>query len=595
MSCKVGRLMHLHSIHIKSAADVAEAFLQDIGWSRPYTARTADGSVQAREFSLGNSRTSGSPSMTLSGTGDLPTLAANPSGNLPFGNAPVGQVTPSQSVQITNTGTGPMFVTGATVSGTNAADFTVINACPQQTAIGSGSGQDSGCIISVSFTPQATGSRSATLSITSSASNSPTTIQLSGSATQANWTWIGGSMFTNLPPVYGTQGVPSATTTPGWRANPASWVDASGNVWLFGGAGTSTNGVFGDFSDLWKYDPATSQWTWIGGPNTITSAGSYGTVGVASNTNWPPCRDSSTAWTDSNGDFWLFGGWCNASARGNSTLNDLWMYNPTTGQWVWRSGSMTAIVAGTVVAGGAANYGTQGVAAPSNVPGARSGAVSWTDVSGNLWMFGGNANLNDLWTYNLTSNQWTWVNGSNTTEATGVYGTKGTAAATNVPGARTASATWKDDAGNFWLFGGVADVSTQYNDLWEFSPSAGQWTWVNGSNGTSATKAPVFGTPNNTPGAGTIAWTDATAGNFWLYGDYGDLWQYSVSANQWTWVSGPSTRPANSEPVYGTQGQASPSSTPGVRNGSVPWRDLAGHLWLYGGGDGRNDVWQISP
>jgi hypothetical protein len=34
-------------------------------------------------------------------------------------------------------------------------------------------------------------------------------------------------------------------------------------------------------------------------------------------------------------------------------------------------------------------YGTKGVAASANVPGARCKAVSWIDSSNNLWLFGG--------------------------------------------------------------------------------------------------------------------------------------------------------------------------------------------------------------
>ena len=34
-------------------------------------------------------------------------------------------------------------------------------------------------------------------------------------------------------------------------------------------------------------------------------------------------------------------------------------------------------------------YGTKGVAAPANVPGGRWGGQTWTDDSGNLWLFGG--------------------------------------------------------------------------------------------------------------------------------------------------------------------------------------------------------------
>jgi len=74
-------------------------------------------------------------------------------------------------------------------------------------------------------------------------------------------------------------------------------------------------------------------------------------------------------------------------------------------------------------------YGTQGTADPSNVPGGRQFAVSWTDKSGNLWLFGGNGvdaivgYLNDLWKFDGTN--WTWVKGSTNGNAGGVYGTQG--------------------------------------------------------------------------------------------------------------------------------------------------------------------------
>ena len=46
-------------------------------------------------------------------------------------------------------------------------------------------------------------------------------------------------------------------------------------------------------------------------------------------------------------------------------------------------------MSGSERGGQSGTYGTKGVAAPGNVPGAREGAVSWTDASGNLWLFGG--------------------------------------------------------------------------------------------------------------------------------------------------------------------------------------------------------------
>ena len=184
--------------------------------------------------------------------------------------------------------------------------------------------------------------------------------------------------------------------------------------------------------------------------------------------------------------------------------NDVWKFSPTTLEWEWVSGSYTARQNGT--------YGTEGTAAAANVPGGRSAAMSWIDSSGNFWLFGGNGcdsigtgscdeeQLNDLWKYNPTSNEWTWVSGSKTANADGSYGTEGTAAASNVPGARTGGSTWTDSSGDLWLFGGLTVGGDQgnndFNDLWKFSTSSGQWTWMGGTDagGSNGAAAATYGT-----------------------------------------------------------------------------------------------------
>jgi hypothetical protein len=77
-------------------------------------------------------------------------------------------------------------------------------------------------------------------------------------------------------------------------------------------------------------------------------------------------------------------------------MNDLWKFS--NGEWTW--------VAGSDQSGQTGIYGTLGTAAAGNVPGCRDGAVGWTDLSGNLWLFGGEAatcvgddKFNDLWEY----------------------------------------------------------------------------------------------------------------------------------------------------------------------------------------------------
>ena len=87
--------------------------------------------------------------------------------------------------------------------------------------------------------------------------------------------------------------------------------------------------------------------------------------------------------------------------------------------------------------------------------------------------------------------QWTWEGGLNSVNASGLYGTLGTAAAGNVPGARYWTSSWTDSSGNFWLFGGLspapiyASPSTStglLNDVWMYNLQSGLWTWVGGSN-----------------------------------------------------------------------------------------------------------------
>jgi hypothetical protein len=174
-----------------------------------------------------------------------------------------------------------------------------------------------------------------------------------------------------------------------------------------------------------------NQWTWMKGDNTLNQFGVYGTQGTAAAANKPGSRSEGVSWTDGSQNLWLFGG-LSYAASGSVLFNDLWKYNPLTNVWTWVKGDSTTDQAGV--------YGIKGTAAAANKPGARMGSVSWTDGSGDLWLFGGYApgfgSLNDLWKYNTSSNQWTWVKGDSTINQPGVYGTQGTSAAANTPGAR---------------------------------------------------------------------------------------------------------------------------------------------------------------
>jgi len=358
------------------------------------------------------------------------------------------------------------------------------------------------------------------------------------------WTWMNGSSTTTWG-TYGTLGTPSASNALGSRQGALGWTDASGNLWLFGGTGLGSNNGDDDsgvLNDLWEYNTNTGYWTWMAGSDQANAPGTYGTQGTPAPGNTPGARYFSTGATDSSGNFWLFGGMGLDAYGMNGTLGDLWEYSA--GQWTWVSGSNQNGQGGV--------YGTQGTPNPSNVPGAREWASSWIDASGNFWLFGGLGpagagwDFNDLWEYNVTSKEWTWVSGSNTTGQPGTYGTLGAASPANVPGAREYCANWTDKSGNFWLFGGFGyDSAGTYqilNDVWMFSPSTSEWTWMAGAN--VADQGGTYGSlgepnPSNIPGARQwpSSWTDAS-GNLWLfggngygesngaYGNLNDLWEY---------------------------------------------------------------------
>jgi hypothetical protein len=159
-------------------------------------------------------------------------------------------------------------------------------------------------------------------------------------AQAGEWAWIsGGSVSSNQTGVYGTIGVPAAGNVAGDRGASTTWTDSSGNLWLFGRSGTS-DGTGSGGHDLWKFDPSTSQWTWVSGSNN-TTAGVYGTLGVAATTNVPGSRESAVGWTDSSGSLWLFGGWGYDSTQTFGSLNDLWKFDPVISQWTWMGGSNT--------------------------------------------------------------------------------------------------------------------------------------------------------------------------------------------------------------------------------------------------------------
>jgi hypothetical protein len=93
--------------------------------------------------------------------------------SLNFGTIKVGHSS-TQSVTLSNPGTTALNITNINVTGSNAHDFVKSSACPSSLA------PNASCTVSVTFTPSATGSRSAYLTLSDNAALGTLIAPLSG-------------------------------------------------------------------------------------------------------------------------------------------------------------------------------------------------------------------------------------------------------------------------------------------------------------------------------------------------------------------------------------------------------------------------------
>ena len=114
--------------------------------------------------------------ISLFGTGQTVTqILALYRSAINFGNQAVGTPSAATYFYLYNEGTGSINLNSFTLGGTNSGDFAITqNTCPSTLTAGGN------CYVYVRFTPAAAGQRAATLSIATSAPDSPTVLSLFG-------------------------------------------------------------------------------------------------------------------------------------------------------------------------------------------------------------------------------------------------------------------------------------------------------------------------------------------------------------------------------------------------------------------------------
>jgi hypothetical protein len=123
--------------------------------------------------------------------------------SLNFGSQAIGTPSAPRDASLDNIGTSTLTLSNISITGANAGDFAQTNSCPASLAPGG----NVFCDVSVTFTPTAAGSRSATLSFTDNALGSPQLVSLMGT---------------------GAIPVPPVLLSPSSVAFPAQYVGTSG-------------------------------------------------------------------------------------------------------------------------------------------------------------------------------------------------------------------------------------------------------------------------------------------------------------------------------------------------------------------------------
>ena len=126
--------------------------------------------VAAVAAGAGGAAAAGAPAVTFTPT------------SLTFAAQAIGTTSAPQSITITNTGSAPLFINSAATRGANPLDFTQVSDGCSGLTLAAGTS----CSVSITFSPTASGSRSATFILTDNAAGSPHTVPITGTGTGQN-------------------------------------------------------------------------------------------------------------------------------------------------------------------------------------------------------------------------------------------------------------------------------------------------------------------------------------------------------------------------------------------------------------------------
>jgi hypothetical protein len=137
------------------------------------TFKPTAGGARSATLGITDSDPTSPQQISLTGTAVSPVASLTPT-SVAFGTQLMNTTSSASTVTLTNTGSAAMTISSTSLTGTNASNFAMTSTCGSSLGIGAK------CTFSVTFKPSASGTRTASISITDNAPGSPHTVSLSG-------------------------------------------------------------------------------------------------------------------------------------------------------------------------------------------------------------------------------------------------------------------------------------------------------------------------------------------------------------------------------------------------------------------------------
>lgn len=463
-------------------------------------------------------------SVPLGGTGvqppPPPAAVSLSSASLAFPAQNVGNTSAPLSITLTNSGGVALGISGIALSGTNPADFSMSTTCGAMLAAGAS------CTVAVTFSPSSGGIRSATLSFSDTASNTPQTVSLFGTGNALSLTQVPGALAQISVGADGSVwGLNSGGQIFNYSANQG-WVYIPGTLAHI--TAGSASAVWGLNASQLIFSWASSSVTWDYIPGTLTqiAIGSDGDVwGLNASQSVYHYDSVNQKWQQIPGTLAKIAVGSDGEVWGINPSNSVFRFNAAARTFGQIPGSLTQIAVGADGdVWGLENQSILHFSPLSQTFTSMAGSLSQITVGSGGNVYGLNSQ-NQVCQYNAQSQSCSWIAGNLTQIAASANG----------------SFWGLDSSGNIWTLNKAVQPSGIFHQLpatlSQLSVAADGAAWALNTAGSIFCFDPSLQQWTQIPGAlAQIA--IAPGGVVWGLNSSGMIFRFTPSTQSWAYVPG---------------------------------------------------------